>query len=244
MKTLRATGQVLPYHALLTPAVRFGVVLICAALLLTCSDVRLLRAAQDSKKLGGLKGQFGVPLPDNKLMIPKETRIWILYGPEAVSGDLVAQSAWENTPAFQFRRQREKCWHEHEYDKEQKALTKQIDNVKKNGDPERRKQEFEALARQTGNILNGHVIQCVDEAAVYVTDWAQKHPNDAWQVRILTADENGLWSIDGLAPGDHTVIARTHFAGHDALWEAYYTVKQGEAQVIRPFQPTMSDRVQ
>jgi hypothetical protein len=219
------------------------VALICFAFSFVCLEALSLRAAQDSNATGGLKGQFGVPLPDNKLIIPKETHIWILYGPESVSGDLLARSAWENTPAFQFHLQREKCWHNRGYDKEKAFSNKRLDDLKKEPDPNRRKQEAQALAREVGDTLNAHQIQCTDEAIAYVSDWAQKHPNNAWQVKTLTADENGLWSNEDLTPGDHTVIARAHFAGHDALWQISYTVKQGQTQVIRPFQPVMSDHV-
>jgi hypothetical protein len=57
-----------------------------------------------------------------------------------------------------------------------------------------------------------------DESIVATLDWAAKHPKDAWQVLVITPDEQGLWEAYGLWPGSYEIVVRGNVSRMDADW--------------------------
>jgi hypothetical protein len=66
-----------------------------------------------------------------------------------------------------------------------------------------------------------------DDAIAATVDWVAKNPKEGWQVIVITPDEQGLWSADGLRPGSCDVLVRGIVSRLDAAWFFSYDVEPG-----------------
>jgi hypothetical protein len=69
-----------------------------------------------------------------------------------------------------------------------------------------------------------------DESIAATLDWAAKHPKDAWQVLVITPDEQGLWEAKGLWPGSYEIVVRGRVSRMDADWVFSVDFEPGNTQ--------------
>jgi len=97
--------------------------------------------------------------------------------------------------------------------KELKSLEK---SARKNPQPE------------TADQIAAYYLQSVDETLAQVRGWLAKHPDRSWQMRSLTPDGQGFWSVEDLKPGGYEVVARGKCSGYDADWEGGVDLDAGK----------------
>src|SRR5260370_1060321 len=76
-----------------------------------------------------------------------------------------------------------------------------------------------------------------DAALADLNKWVAKHPKDAWEAVIVTADEQGRWAADGLRPGSYRIVIRGTVSKLDADWGYILDLEPGKALVLDPMQP-------
>ncbi|HUA00048.1 MAG TPA: hypothetical protein VMB02_06935 [Candidatus Aquilonibacter sp.] len=220
-------------------AARCRIVLLGGAILFLWLPALLTRATQSSSTWVELKGQFGVPLADHKMIVPTMTHVWILYEPVLVNAyngyepqKRVDQQQLvdEATPGSQFDSARWKYW---------RTYRDQTDPLEKElkGKPTKdRKSQIE-------RIINGYWIASTDRALADIAALAQRDASVRTLTQSLDADENGLWSAQVVARAAYRVVARAHFSGQEALWETDFSVAQGKTGIIPPLQPRLADKL-
>jgi hypothetical protein len=87
-----------------------------------------------------------------------------------------------------------------------------------------------------GDIAAGY-LRCMDDALESATHWVAEHPKNAWQLRVIKPDANGLWLARDLAPGSYEIVIRGKASGFDASWEATIDLSEGRTYTLPAFKP-------
>jgi hypothetical protein len=194
-----------------------------------------------SASTGGLEGKFALQQRDGKLIAPSGTRVWILYGPSTgclVGGQVRGPlDCHIELPADRFLDSEFAC-----EGKFAKPMQQIQDGLSSSRLPKTdvEKQQQEKLSAQ----LNTYYTRCGDAAVAKTMAWAQKHPNDDWQTRVVVADENGHWSAVGLHSGHCILVIRAEFGNLDAysLDTNPPAVEPGKMQTAPQLSPLLSER--
>jgi hypothetical protein len=195
-------------RAVATVAVALGT----STLLLTLSF------SPQSSKVGALKGQTGATGNDGRVLSPQSATIYVMYQSGLRAGSFT--HAYDtDTAGGQFHDRKNKSLSS---DKELKTLMKSTRH---------------APLPEAADEIAAHYLQSLDQALAATSEWVAKHPKNAWQLRVITPDAQGSWSVGGLEPGSYEIVIRGRIAGYDADWEAGVDLAPGETvslPLVRP----------
>ena len=198
-------------------------------------------AQKPALNFGGLEGKFEIQQRDGKSSVPQGTKIWILYGPSVgcvvlghVRGPIDCHI---ELPADRFLDAEFAC--EGKYSKPMQKIRDGLSQLKSPGtdvDEQRR----ERLSAE----LNAYYTRCGDAAVAKTMAWAQKHPRDDWQTRVVAADESGHWSALGLHSGHYVLVIRASLGSVDAysLDTDPPLVEPGRMRTVLQLKPLLSER--
>lgn len=145
--------------------------------------------------------QVGLLGSDGSLSPVSSATVYIMYGSVA-SDPAMAQESSTDTAGAQFRTRFKKLLSE---DRELKSLEKR----NRKGDN-----------AEMNNTMSALALRDLDEALAATRDWIAHHADCAWQLRIVSPDRNGEWTVTGLDPGPYEIIARGKYSQYDVDWEA------------------------
>jgi hypothetical protein len=176
------------------------------------------RAVSEESIPGILNGQVGTPNGEGGVVPPESSTVYVFFSstlerrhslsrPDGLS--IAIQQFDSDTAGGQFHLQLNKLL---EKNKDLKRLEK---TARHNPRPD------------DANQIAAYFLQSVDEALTWVQGWLTKHPDRAWQMKALTPDRRGLWSAEGLRPGEYEVVVRGKLSGYDADWEATVDLDPG-----------------
>ena len=213
-------------------------VLVCASAAFFSQGTSAQNPAPNS---GGLEGKFEIRKRDGKSSVPQGTKIWILYGPSTgcmVLGQLRGPiDCHIELSADRFLDAEFAC--EGKSDKPMQKIRDGLSQLKSpstDAEEERR----ERLSAE----LNAYYTRCGDAAVAKTMAWAQNHPRDNWQTRVVTADESGHWSAPGLRSGHYILIIRATLGSVDAysLDTDPPFVEPGQMRTVLQVNPLLSER--
>jgi hypothetical protein len=224
---------------LIMPAVRLGLILTFLACAL---EVLPLRAADQNAAPsagGGLEGKIELQKRDGEPILPQGAKVWIFYGPSTGCAGQVRSPIECPTelPADRFLDAEFAC--EGKFAKPIEQVRDGLSRLKSPQD-DSEQQRREKLSAQ----LNGYYTRCGDVAVAKTMAWAQKHPRENWQIRLVASDSDGRWSATGLHPGHYILVMRATFGDIDAysLDTDPPRVAPGQTQTAPQLNPLLSER--
>jgi hypothetical protein len=175
-----------------------------------CSAV----AAEQSSKVGALKGRVGATMSGGDVLPPESAVVYILFSAEMV------RDSFGRELSFSHARDLDTAGGQYSY---------QLNNLlDKNKDLKRLEKSARRSPRpEDANQIATYYLQTVDEALARVRSWLAKHPNRSWQMKTITPDVQGFWLAGGLQPGGYEVVARGTFRYYDADWEGSVDLPPG-----------------
>jgi hypothetical protein len=191
---------------------------------------------------GDLEGQFRLEKRDGAPSVPIGTRVWIFYGPSngcVVLGQIRgALDCHIELAADRFLDDEFAC--EQKSAKPMQQIQAELTQLKA-AQTEADEHEKERLAGQ----LNGYYTLCGERAIEKTMAWAQKHSKEAWQTRIVVADDSGRWSASDLRAGHYIVVIRAHVSNVEAysLDTDPPLVEVGKTATVRQLTPLLTQRV-
>jgi hypothetical protein len=170
-------------------------------------------AAEQSSKLGVMKGQVGAMRSGGDVLPPESAAVYILF-----SSPMVRESLGRGS--FSIANDVDTAGGQYSYQlnnvlENNKDLKRVEKNVRRNHRPE------------DANQIAIYYLQSVDEALTRVRSWLAKHPNRSWQMRTITPDAQGFWLAEGLPPGEYEIVVRGTLPGYDADWEGTVDLPPG-----------------
>ena len=145
--------------------------------------------------------QVGLLGSDGRMSPVNTATVYVMYGSATNDPEMKMENSTE-TAGAQFRTRFKKLLSE---DRELKNLEKR--NRKGNN-------------AELNNTMSALALRDLDEALAATRDWIAHHPDFAWQLRIVSLDRHGEWTITGLDPGPYEIIVRGKYAHYDVDWEA------------------------
>jgi len=163
-------------------------------------------AAEQSAKVGALKGRVGATRSGGDVLPPESAVVYILFSAEMVRDSFGRELSFS---------------HAKDLDTAGGQYSYQLNNLlDKNKDLKRLEKSARRNPRpEDANQIATYYLQTVDEALAGVRSWLAKHPNRSWQMKTITPDAQGFWSAGGLLPGGYEVVVRGALPGYDADWE-------------------------
>ena len=194
--------------------------LLVGCLVTVCAIPALINGQeQHARPSSGFSGRAivhrsGTPVP------PDEAKVWILFGSDVLYEGMPDRQAYVDSAALQFENQIGRFLAQ-----DKKSMQSLVAAAKDKSTNDTEKQE-------SLNQYKGYMIRATDQALAATMAWAQAHSNKTWQVKTLTPEADGTWSINDLIPGTYHIIVRARFGDYDADWEAGITVKPSETFTI------------
>ena len=153
------------------------------------------------------------PIPRLEESNHQGTKNWILYEP--ITGCLVLGQVTSpidchiELPADRFLDAEFAC--EGKFGKAMQKIRDGLSQLK-SGRTDVDEQQREKLSAE----LNAYYTRCGDAAVAKTMAWAQRHPRDDWQSRVVAADQSGHWSAPGLRSGHYILVIRASLGHVDA----------------------------
>jgi hypothetical protein len=146
----------------------------------------------------GLRGRAGAKF-QNQFVAARDAKVYIFYSSEYVDQGMrdrffTHQQTVDNAGGYFNYRYTQLIDHDPEFKQKSKTPPLSV---------------FQAEA---------HLLELEDDAIAATMDWVRQHHKEAWQVLVVTPDEQGLWTADGLLPGSYEIIIRGRLSRQDALW--------------------------
>jgi hypothetical protein len=145
--------------------------------------------------------QVGLLGPDGKLSPVSSATVYVMYG-SLTADPALSQETSTDTAGAQFRIRFKQLLSE---DRELKNLEKRN---RRGGNT------------QLNDTISLRALRDLDEALAATRDWIAHHPDYAWQLRTVTPDRHGEWTVTGLDPGPYEIVARGKYAQYEVDWEA------------------------
>jgi len=161
------------------------------------------QTSRRASNVGELKGQVGAEQKTGVVLPAQSATVYVMFASGMASGSFTHRYDTD-TAGGQYKYKLEKLVG---------SANKQVKTLAKSGQ-----------ADEIAKIYLGSV----DAALAAVSEWANKHPDRAWQVRTVTPDTQGFWSTDDLPPGSYEIVVRGAVGGHDADWEASVGLDSGK----------------
>lgn len=171
------------------------------SVLLGTGEVCSPMSGAQRSKLAALNGRVGATKSDGEVLPPESATIYILFS-SAMEGRLLSHPIDLDTAGRQFRHHLNNLLARN---KELKRLQKSVRRDPRPGDADE---------------IAAYYLQSVDEALTRVRSWLTRHPDRSWQMKMVTPDVRGFWSMEGLQPGEYNIVVRGTLAGYDVDWEA------------------------
>jgi hypothetical protein len=158
-----------------------------------------------------LLGRVGIKFPDGQFVPARTAKVYILFASEYVD-----------------RGPRDKFFTHRRTVDTAGGLFNYRYNVLLDHDEELKAEKKAPPSDERAIKIAEHALKDEDEAVTQAQDWIAKHPSEAWQLSIITPDEQGLWTADGLRPGSYEIIVRGVVSRMDADWNFSYDLEPGK----------------
>jgi hypothetical protein len=169
----------------------------------------------------GLHGQVGAKFPGGRFVPARDAKVYVFYSSAYVDRGMRDKffthqpSPYDAGGRFSYGYMKLV-----EHDKALMAIAK----------------EKHAQSDERAVEIATRTLRYEDESIAATLDWAAKHPKDAWQVLVITPDEQGLWEAKGLWPGSYEIVVRGKVSRMDADWVFSVDLEPGDTQSLE-YQP-------
>jgi hypothetical protein len=167
---------------------------------------------------GTLKGQVGTTKSNGAVSPPESATVYVLFSSAMEAGSF-SHVGDADTAGGQFR----------SYLNNLIAKNKELKSLEKSARSSPRPDTLDQIA--------AYYLEGVDGALTQTRSWLTKHPDRNWQMKTVSPDGQGFWSVEGLQPGGYEIVVRGSSSGYDADWEGGVDLAPGNAISLPLTQP-------